>query len=70
MSNSYFLSGRCTRFGLNIGEAKRKAPIIILESRNNLRRNSKAFFAKSPLKSKIGGGISGKIHPQDYQKQS
>jgi hypothetical protein len=28
-------------------EAKRKAPIIILESRNNLRRNSKAFFAKN-----------------------
>jgi hypothetical protein len=55
--------------GLNSEALKRKAPIIILESRNNLRETVRRF-AKSPLKSKIGGGISGKIHPQDYQKQS
>jgi hypothetical protein len=47
---------------------KEKSPIIILESRNNLGETVRRFCQKP--QSKIGGGISGKIHPQDYQKQS
>jgi hypothetical protein len=54
-------------FRAKYSEALKKTDNYTTESRN--RRNSKRF-CQNPLKSKIGGGISGKIHPQDYQKQS
>jgi hypothetical protein len=69
MSNSYF-QGVVQDFRAKYSEAlKEKSPDnytrVKKQPRETVRR-----FAKSPWKSKIGGGISGKIHPQDYQKQS